>query len=344
MVFEKELILTERMEDVARWIGEKYGPASSITSLNGDASDREFYRMTSGNSSFIVMDSSRTPLWPWLDIHSLLKKMDFPVPEVILSDESKGYVIQEDLGNQHLCDVEGEKQYTMYLQKSLGLLRRLQREIAPEQASTSISGRRYFTPSFFMAELEHTLEHLFFRLLRVPVDELREVQSLFRDLSGRAMGTGNTVFTHRDFHSANLMIHNGKVHIVDWQDARQGPPCYDLASLLRDSYVDCGNQWKGMASSFILGVNGANMFEFVFSALQRNMKALGTFAYQYRVRGNDRYLKHIPQTLRYLDGYSKVCPAVKKTVDTVINLIETHTGEIDLRDFRDSDLPVKIIL
>lgn len=334
--------MTERMEDLVRWINDKYGTVSSITPIAGDASARDFYRMEHGGGSFVVMDSSHTPLWPWLDIYNLLKKMDFPVPEVVLSDESSGYVIQEDLGSTRLCDVTEDEDYRSYLTESLGLLRRLQREITPEIASNSIAGRRYFAPSFFMAELEHTLEHLFFRLLRVPIEELFELQNHFRKLSDRAMGSGMAVFTHRDFHSANLMIHKDQVHIIDWQDSRQGPPCYDLASILRDSYRDCGDGWRGLASSYILGVGGANMFEFVFSALQRNMKALGTFAYQYRALGKDKYLKYIPQTLLYLEGYSKVCPAVKPTVDTVINLIETHTGEIDLRNYKDPDSPVKI--
>ena len=74
------------------------------------------------------------------------------------------------------------------------------------------------------------------------------------------------------------------------------------------------------------------------------MKAVGTFAYQYRALGKDKYLKYIPQTLRYIEDYSKVCPAVKPTVDTIINLVEMYTGEIDLRDFRDSNSPVRINL
>lgn len=48
------------------------------------------------------------------------------------------------------------------------------------------------------------------------------------------------VFMHRDFHSRNLMFleqHNPGV--LDFQDAVFGPVTYDLASLLRDAYV----QW-----------------------------------------------------------------------------------------------------
>ena len=43
---------------------------------------------------------------------------------------------------------------------------------------------------------------------------------------------------HRDYHSRNLMLHDEPLYIIDFQDARMGPDTYDLASLLRDSYVD----------------------------------------------------------------------------------------------------------
>jgi aminoglycoside/choline kinase family phosphotransferase len=46
------------------------------------------------------------------------------------------------------------------------------------------------------------------------------------------------VLCHRDYHSRNLMVHAGGLYIIDFQDARLGPDTYDLASLLRDSYID----------------------------------------------------------------------------------------------------------
>jgi aminoglycoside/choline kinase family phosphotransferase len=38
---------------------------------------------------------------------------------------------------------------------------------------------------------------------------------------------------------------------------------------------------------------------FELMALQRNLKALGTFGYQTAVRGNPVYIQYIPRTLRY---------------------------------------------
>ncbi len=46
------------------------------------------------------------------------------------------------------------------------------------------------------------------------------------------------VLCHRDYHSRNLMMHEGLLYMIDFQDARMGPDTYDLVSLLRDSYVD----------------------------------------------------------------------------------------------------------
>src|SRR5262249_56203609 len=46
------------------------------------------------------------------------------------------------------------------------------------------------------------------------------------------------VLCHRDYHSRNLMLSEGSLYIIDFQDARMGPDTYDLASLLRDSYMD----------------------------------------------------------------------------------------------------------
>ena len=50
------------------------------------------------------------------------------------------------------------------------------------------------------------------------------------------------VLCHRDYHSRNLMLHDGSLYIIDFQDARMGPDTYDLVSLLRDSYVDLSPQ------------------------------------------------------------------------------------------------------
>jgi aminoglycoside/choline kinase family phosphotransferase len=122
------------------------------------------------------------------------------------------------------------------------------------------------------------------------------------------------VLCHRDYHSRNLMLHEGRLYIIDFQDTRMGPDTYDLVSLLRDSYMDFTEQQVEELIAFFLALRGTHaggptsveMREFRrrfdLMALQRNLKALGTFGFQTISRGNPVYIQYIPRTLNYVRG------------------------------------------
>src|SRR5262249_52951938 len=115
------------------------------------------------------------------------------------------------------------------------------------------------------------------------------------------------VLCHRDYHSRNLMWHDGRLHLIDFQDARLGPDTYDLVSLLRDSYVDLTDLEVDDLIAYFLALKKLESSQalefrrrFDLMALQRNLKALGTFGYQTTTRGNPVYIQYIPRTLRYV--------------------------------------------
>ena len=64
---------------------------------------------------------------------------------------------------------------------------------------------------------------------------------------------------HRDYHSRNLMLHEGQLYIIDFQDARMGPDTYDLVSLLRDSYVDFTEQQVDDLIAFFLALRAGGV-------------------------------------------------------------------------------------
>mgnify|MGYP006277255759 CR=1 FL=1 len=322
--------------EMRRWVTAAAGEGEA-EQLFGDASGRRFYRWSGEDGSCIVMDSGKIPLWPWLDIHGLMSGAGLPLPKVLKSLPQRGWVIQEDLGDTRMLDLEPEALLS-HMDLALSLLERMQAALPHGNCSASVAGRRYFTPTFFMAELEHTLEHLFFRLLRVPMEELEPLQLQMRELCGMLHG-GPQAFSHRDYHSANLMVTPRGLVMVDWQDARFGPPEYDLVSLLRDSYVDIGPAWRDSAARFVQARGDSNMFRVAAAACQRSLKAAGTFAYQYRAHQRKRYLGSLPRTMRYLDEYAEICPRLRGLVDSVYRILDTRVGEIDLRGFRNGDMP-----
>ena len=134
-----------------------------------------------------------------------------------------------------------------------------------------------------------------------------EYSAIAEELAGE-----RRVLCHRDYHSRNLMLHEGSLYLIDFQDARMGPDTYDLASLLRDSYVDFTEQHVEDLIAFFLALRagrgdsaepaeGGPEFRrrFDLMALQRNLKALGTFGFQTISRANPVYIQYIPRTLNY---------------------------------------------
>lgn len=121
---------------------------------------------------------------------------------------------------------------------------------------------------------------------------------------------------HRDYHSRNLMIAHERVALVDFQDQMAGPCFYDLASLLLDDYRDVETQvrsdllhqyWITLRPR-VSPVDGARLPKapaglpavarqaFCVVALQRSLKALGTFGYQVTVARNEDFARFAPRT------------------------------------------------
>jgi hypothetical protein len=137
------------------------------------------------------------------------------------------------------------------------------------------------------------------------------------------------VLCHRDYHSRNLMLHESQLYIIDFQDARMGPDTYDLVSLLRDSYVDLPEQTVDELLAYFLALKGVSGQDpnfrrrFDLMALQRNLKALGTFGYQTTARRNPVYIQYIPRTLRYVrDNLDK-----NSRFDRLRELLATYVEE-----------------
>ena len=101
----------------------------------------------------------------------------------------------------------------------------------------------------------------------------------------------------------------GRLRVLDFQDARLGCRAYDLSSLLRDSYVTLPEEvFEGLFASYLARWAEASgrpedpeAFRVLFDhmALQRNLKAVGTFASQWRLYGRD-YRRYIAPTLAYV--------------------------------------------
>jgi aminoglycoside/choline kinase family phosphotransferase len=117
------------------------------------------------------------------------------------------------------------------------------------------------------------------------------------------------VFVHRDYHSRNLMVDGNRLGIIDFQDALMGPATYDLASLLRDAYIQLDDALiDELIQYYVAGLAARRVHVdpagyrrlFDLTSIQRNLKAAGRFVYIDRVKHNPRFLADIPRVLGYV--------------------------------------------
>lgn len=287
-------------------------PSTRLARLAGDASDRRFVRVVPPGAPsrvLVVHDGPIDPeTLPLIRVAELFRRLPVRVPVIHGADAALGIVVVEDLGDTMLEDavatLPADERSARY------------REAVEIVAAIQSGGRRLagsgagpfdlaFDVAKLMQELDFFVEHFVagFRRHSLTAPARRALDEEFRALASD-MAAEPRVLCHRDFHSRNLMLHDGRLHVIDFQDARMGPDTYDLASLLRDAYVALdADEVDRLLTHYenIAGVQDSVRLRqrFARTTVQRALKALGTFGFQIAVRGNPRYRDAVPRTLGY---------------------------------------------
>ena len=177
----------------------------------------------------------------YLTVHALLESYGLPVPATVDVDGPRGIVLQEDLGvrtlQDDLKDASAARREELY-REAVDEIARLQMKAAQGPQKLDCF-RVAFDIEKLSWELHYFLKHFLegHRGCDLTVEDRATLSEAFHELS-REIASWPRVLCHRDYHSRNLMPHAERLYWIDFQDARMGPTTYDLASLLRDAYVD----------------------------------------------------------------------------------------------------------
>ena len=288
-----------------------------VVPLSGDASDRRYFRILLGQEPSQVLAVHPGAIdfdtLPFVNVARLLSAMPVPVPRILEHSDALGIIALEDLGDvtlqAHLGAATPAEHAALFRQAVafIHTIQRRGRELSsPEYLPYGIA----FDVEKLTWELQFFTKH-FLEAYRGAALTERSRQALAEEYATIAgeLASEPRVLCHRDYHSRNLMLHEGSLHIIDFQDARMGPDTYDLASLLRDSYVDFTEAQVEELLAFFLALRGdeadAGEFRrrFDLMALQRNLKALGTFGFQTTSRANTVYIQYMPRTLNYVRAH-----------------------------------------
>ncbi len=314
-----------RLSLIRSWLTRDLGwRIGRISVASADASFRRYFRVSRGDvdpaawapaaDTLIVMDAppGKEDVAPYLKVSSLLEQAGAHVPHVHASDNRRGFIVMEDLG---------DTQYLSRLRTGRGV-DKLYGEALATLANIQVRGLRAASalPPYDRAPLERELnlmpEWFLGKHLRLELspEERALLTVTFEFLINEAL-LQPQVFVHRDFHSRNLMVlpndNQGGPGVIDFQDALRGPVGYDLVSLLKDCYISWSRErverWvRGYRR--VLGSLGANVGDseyqfmrwFDLIGVQRHIKVLGIFARLWHRDGKIGYLADLPLVLGYV--------------------------------------------
>jgi N-acetylmuramate 1-kinase len=295
-----------------------------VVPITGDASDRQYFRVIEGGRTPFVLALYAAPFkyheLSFINVTELLDRVPLPAPTVLGHADDLGILVLQDLGDvtlqAHLGAGPAIERAALYREavSAIELLQRRGQELlSPRFVPYSIA----FDVEKLTWELEFFVKHFMvaYRGAAIPDNEREAFRDEWKPIV-EELAAEPRVLCHRDYHSRNLMLHEGLLYLIDFQDARMGPDTYDLASLLRDSYVDLTEEVVNDLLAYFLALKGRNgmhvdpaWFEpyrrdfrrrFDLMSLQRNLKALGTFGYQTATRQNPVYIQYIPRTIHHV--------------------------------------------
>lgn len=323
-------MLDTRSESLKLWLKnlpKELGiDVNTLKPASSDASFRRYFRVQANNhknSSYIVMDAppDKEDSKPFIHVANLLLQAQIDVPIITQTNLEEGFLLLSDLGSKTLFSEITPENASNFYKKVSATLIQLQKSTLthelPTYNETLLRRELDLFPEWYLAK------HLDYKLTD---KERLDLNLVFDELIASILQQA-TVFVHRDFHSRNLMITpDGKIGVLDFQDAVIGPITYDLVSLYRDAYLEWSEEqqvdwmiryWEA-AKKEGLPVNsdfGEFYKDIEWMGLQRHLKVLGIFARLYHRDAKDGYLKDIPLVLAYTEKvaqrYSKFRPLVK---------------------------------
>jgi hypothetical protein len=277
--------------DGAGWAG------ADVLPLAGDASFRRYFRVKRGSQSAVLMDAPppHEDPRPFLSVGGWLVERGFGAPRIVASDLSRGLVLLEDFGDRRMretVDAEPDRVIGLY------------------EAAVDVLVDLHRHPAGPLEPYDRAVLHREAALLAewyCPAVELEVDPDGYR-------AAWDAVFDHalaaepvtvlRDYHAENLMLVEGGLGLLDFQDAMAGHPAYDLVSLLQDARRDVEPAVEAAMLERYRAATGAGedfMRAYHVLGAQRNAKIVGIFTRLWKRDGKPRYPALCPRVWRYLE-------------------------------------------
>ena len=334
---DENAALAARVSDLVRGRFGSGAAVDHVAPLAGDASTRRYVRAWLRGPGApatavvmiladrgIAMSSDELAVFkhapaelPYVNVHHFLARLGVAIPELYVDASDAGLLVLEDVGDVPLWDaVQGkpDDEVVTLFGRAVDQLLLIELDGTARRDDACIAFQQAFDRRLFDWEFEHFIEHgLVNRVARpIPSSELDELRAHFGRIAA-FLDAQPRVLNHRDFHAWNLHVQDGRIRVIDFQDALLAPAPYDLATLLGDRDTptlirpDLEQRLLDHYAAAWAARGGtpwpvAQLWEvYAACALQKAFKVVGRFHFLDAVKGKPGYLRYLPPTWRQID-------------------------------------------
>ena len=261
-------------KEITNWLSKTIGNNSfNIEELRQEASDRKYYRIKADNVSYVLTDNfdKTDQSANFLYASKILKNSSVNVPEVLAFSEDLRFVLLQDLGDESL-DINDEYNDEKILEMALEQLSKIY--FSDQDVLKSVTKESLFLQTNSFMD--------FCREKKCSNDEIKSLENLRNELVHNLLNQ-QFIPSHNDFERRNLMMFEGKLFVIDFQDLNMGPIGIDLASIM---YEHSYEYPKALIDNLLekhlkdngLNASSAELKDMIMHALaHRSMRVVGTF-------------------------------------------------------------------
>lgn len=276
------------------------GGWDQAVALAPDCGHRRYWRVVKDTKTAILVEDSHS-LYRFLEIGGALRTYGFIAPQVYESDGP--FALIEDFGTRSLRTLPQAEA----LARAIDTLR----DLARCEGLTQTLALSPWEGSFLQRKrCDFVSEYL-----KGTQEEVKAFEEAWQEAEKALPPLPSCVFIHADFHPDNLMaLPDGRVGLLDFQDALMGPAVYDFINLVQDARSDISDDlYAAMKTRYCTDMNKEDCAAFDawcrVLAAQFHCRVLALFT---RLGGS--YATHIPRLERYIQKgltYSELRPVAR---------------------------------
>ena len=329
--------MTQLKDDLLKWViseasNLEFSEVKSIKSLREQASLRNYFRIeTDINSKVGVISDPNSDTNNLFTLYSkFFLENNLRVPKVEAYDHKKGFLLIEDFGDKVIQLEINKENLDSFIKGALRQIIMIQ-ACKPKNNFTVLSNED-------LIEQMALFNYWFLdKLMGLDITLAEEdmIQRAYEFISQQC-STQKITLCHFDFEFRNLMLlDDGSIGILDFQDLCMGPYAIDIASIVKDIEnplnEDQFHYYAGFYFKLINQMTGRSTLTFErliadidFASFQRQLRILGTLSRLHLRDKKSFRLFDLIQTLKFLIQDSKKYEELGELNDFLSSRVEPN--------------------